>query len=78
MLRPLPPPGQDRTSAGRAGKFLVIKRLLPLFDQHAPELVPEMRAQIAALTADVAEKFRTGENRAVTHGIIPEDDRATT
>ncbi|HJU56084.1 MAG TPA: hypothetical protein VJ715_15985, partial [Pyrinomonadaceae bacterium] len=74
LLRPLPPPGQDKSSAGRTGKFLVIKRLLPLFEQHAPELVAEMRAQLAALTADVDEMFRTGENRAVTHGIVPEDE----
>ncbi len=74
LLRPLPPPGQDQTSAGRTGKYMVIKRLLPLFDQHAPELAAEMRAQLAALTPDVGEQFRTGENRAVNAGIVPEDD----
>ncbi|HWT01987.1 MAG TPA: hypothetical protein VN256_17190 [Pyrinomonadaceae bacterium] len=74
LLRPLPPPGQDRTSAGRTGKYLVIKRLLPLFDQHAPELAAEMRAHMAALTPDVNEQARTGENRAVNVGIVPEDE----
>lgn len=74
LLRPLPPQGQDRTSAGRMGKYMVIKRLLPLFDKHAPELVSEMRAQMAALTPDVGEQARTGENRAVNVGIVPEDD----
>ena len=74
LLRPLPPAGQDRTSAGRTGKYMIIKRLLPLFDQHAPELAAEMRAQMAALTPDVGERVRTGENRAVTAGIVPEDD----
>jgi hypothetical protein len=29
---------------------------------------------MAALTPDVAERNRTGENRAVTRGIVPEDD----
>jgi hypothetical protein len=74
LLRPLAQPGQDRTSAGRTGKYMVIRRLLPLFDQHAPELAAELRAQLAALTPDVGEQFRTGENRAVTVGIVPEDD----
>ncbi|HYG78811.1 MAG TPA: hypothetical protein VD861_00405, partial [Pyrinomonadaceae bacterium] len=74
LLRPLPPPGQDKTSAGRTGKYMIIKRLLPLFDQHAPELAAEMRAQMAALTPDVGEQLRTGENRAVNVGIVPEDD----
>ncbi len=73
LLRPLPPPGQDRTSAGRTGKYMVIKRLLTLFDRYAPELASEMRAQLAALTPDVGEQFRTGENRAITVGIVPED-----
>lgn len=74
LLRPLAPAGQDRTSAGRTGKFMVVKRLMPLFERHAPELVPEMRAQLAALTPDVAPENRTGEERAVRVGIVPEED----
>ncbi|MBA2731773.1 MAG: hypothetical protein H0U54_02655 [Acidobacteria bacterium] len=73
LLRPLPPPEQDTTTSGRAGKFLVIKRLLPLFDQHAPERAPELRVQMAALMSDVPERDRSSENRAVTRGIVPED-----
>jgi hypothetical protein len=73
LLRPSPPAEQDTTSAGRAGKFLVIKRLLPLFEQHAPERVADLRAQMSALMSEVPERTRTGENRAVTRGIVPED-----
>jgi hypothetical protein len=73
LLRPLPPPEQDTTSSGRAGKYLIIKRLLPLFEQHAPERVADLRVQMTALMSDVPERDRTGENRAVTNGIIPED-----
>ena len=37
LLRPLPPPGQpDQSSSGLDGKYLVIKRLLPFFEQFAP------------------------------------------
>ncbi|MGH9972023.1 MAG: hypothetical protein ACREBG_30115 [Pyrinomonadaceae bacterium] len=73
LLRPSPPPDQDQTSAGRPGKYLVIKRLLPLFEQYAPERAPELRAQLSALASDVPDSFRQGENRAVTRGIVPED-----
>ena len=74
LLRPLPPPDQDTTSAGRTGKYMVIKRLLPLFEQHAPDHVAELRSQMAALSPDVPERDRTGENRAITRGIVPEDN----
>ncbi len=73
LLRPSPPPDQDQTTAGRAGKYMVIKRLLPLFEQYAPQSAADLRTQMAALTADVPERLRTGENRAVTRGIVPED-----
>jgi hypothetical protein len=73
LLRPSPPKEQDTTSAGRVGKYLIIKRLLPLFEQYAPERVAEMRVQMTALMSDVPDMHRTGENRAVTRGIIPED-----
>lgn len=74
LLRPILPPGQDTTSAGRAGKYLVIKRLLPLFDRYAPDRAAELRVQMEALMADVSDRDRTGENRAVTRGIVPEDN----
>src|SRR5260370_36533199 len=33
LLRPQPPPGQDQSSSGLEGRYLMIKRLLPLFEQ---------------------------------------------
>jgi hypothetical protein len=73
LLRPLLPPEQDKTTTGRVGKYLLITRLLPLFTQYAPEHLAELRVQQLALMSDVPEMFRTGENRAVTRGIVPED-----
>jgi hypothetical protein len=73
LLRPLPPPDQDSTTSGRAGRFLVIKRLLPLFEQYAPEQAQILKTQVTALTGDVPENLRTGENRALTRGITPDD-----
>lgn len=73
LLRPSPPPDQDTSSAGRTGKYMVIKRLLPVFEEHAPEHAPALRTQMTALAADVPDRMRQGENRAVTRGILPDD-----
>src|SRR5262249_35247046 len=48
-LRPLAPPGQEQDSAGHGGHYLVIKRLMPLFEQRAPaEMTAALRAQLEA------------------------------
>ena len=54
---------------------MVIRRLLPLFEEFAPERAADLRAQLAAMAADVPEGMRSGENRAVTNGITPESAR---
>jgi hypothetical protein len=71
LLRPSPPPDQDRTSAGRAGTYLVITRLLPLFERHAPARVPELRARLASLTADVSDRLRADGDEMLTVGLTP-------
>ncbi|HET6892933.1 MAG TPA: hypothetical protein VFH31_17645 [Pyrinomonadaceae bacterium] len=73
LLRPLQPPDQDRTVAGRRGLYFVIARLLPLFDQYAPDLAPELRVQLASLASDVPDDLRTGRNRLLTRGLVAED-----
>lgn len=72
LLRPLAPPDQDRTTSGRAGKYLVIQRLLPLYEEFAPQLAPALRTQMAAMSGDITDSLRSGENRAVTNGIVPD------
>ncbi|HEU5460053.1 MAG TPA: hypothetical protein VFU83_06135 [Pyrinomonadaceae bacterium] len=74
LMQPLPAPDQDRTSAGQTGKYLVIKRLLPIFEQYAADLAPGLRTQMTALASAVPTTFQEGENRAVTHGIRPESE----
>ena len=74
LLRPLPPPDQDTTSSGRIGKYMVIKRLLPLFERYAPDHFAELGTMMAALSTDAPDRMRTGENRAVNRGITPEDN----
>ena len=50
LLRPLPPPNQDFTTSGRIGKSMVVKRLLPLFEQHSPDTAVALRTQLQALS----------------------------
>lgn len=72
LMQPLAAPDQDRTTSGQTGKYLVIKRLLPVFEQYAPDLAPGLRTQMTALASYVPSTFQQGENRAVTVGIQPE------
>lgn len=73
LLRPTPTPDQDRTSAGRAGWYMVITRLLPLFDQYAPDRSALLRAKQASLAPDTPEGTRGPNNNALTRGLVPED-----
>ena len=77
LLRPQPPPDQDQSTSGIAGKYMVIKRLLPLFEQYAPpEMVASMRAQFEALNSLVSDRVRGGETESVQKGITPEEPSA--
>lgn len=52
---------------------MVIRRLLPLFEQYAPERAAELRTQMAAMAADVPQGMQSGENRAISNGIVPDN-----
>jgi hypothetical protein len=72
LLRPQPPPGQDQTTSGLEGKYLMIKRLLPLFEQFAPkEMTDAMRAQMDALGTAVPEDLRQRDDDTLREGIRP-------
>ena len=73
LLRPPQPPDQDRTIAGRRGLYFMIARILPLLEQYAPELAPELRVQLSSIAPDATEDLRTGRDRLLTRGLIPED-----
>ena len=75
LLRPIASVNDDRTYAGRAGTYFTIARLLPAFDQFAPEHSPALRAKLNALTPDAPESFRNGTDSSLTRGIIPESER---
>jgi hypothetical protein len=78
LLRPLAPPGQDQTTAGIQGKYLMLKRLGPLFDQYAPrELAEAIRAQAEALAQAVPEDARRrDDDDTVREGIRPPQSSA--
>jgi hypothetical protein len=73
LLRPLPTPDQDRTLSGRGGLYFTIARLLPLFEQYAPDFTPELRAQLSALAPDAPERFRNAGDKMLTSGLVPEE-----
>jgi hypothetical protein len=59
LLRPSPAKEQDRSTSGLPGKFLVIRRLLPLFEQYAPkETAEQLRAEMSVLGQGVAGDVR--------------------
>lgn len=74
LMQPLPAPDQDHSTSGHRGKYLVIKRLLPVFEQYAPDLEPGLRTQMTALASYVPPDLQQGENRSVTAGIRPESE----
>ena len=73
LLRPLPPPGQDRGSAGRRGTYFTVARLLPLFEQYTPDQVPALRALLSTLTPDVPAQYLADREGMLTLGLKPVD-----
>jgi len=74
FMRPLAPPEQDTTTSGTEGKYLIIKRLMPLFEQYAPNTTTEMlRGQLAALSASVRDEIRKRDDDMMRRGIRPEE-----
>ena len=74
LLRPLAPPGQEQNSAGHDGHYLVIKRLMPLFEQRAPaELTNALRAQLEVLSPLTSKAVRDrDDDDLVREGIRPD------
>jgi len=71
LLKPLPPPGQpDTSSAGIDGKYLVIKRLLPFFEQSAPPaMVESLRGHMSALSTIISDGARKYDQDSLNEGM---------
>jgi hypothetical protein len=78
LLRPLPAPGQpDQSSSGLDGKYLVIKRLLPFFEQSAPPaMVESLRGHMSALNAIISDGARRYDEDQLNRGLRPEKPAA--
>jgi hypothetical protein len=78
LLRPTgPPPEPDPSKAGIAGKYMIVKRLMPLFERYAPrEITGAMRDQFEALNSLVSDGVRQGESEWTQKGIGPEKSLA--
>src|SRR6059058_4211314 len=72
LLRPMAPPGQDQSTSGVQGKYLMLKRLLPLFEQYSSkELTEAVRTQMDAMSNLVSEDTRKQDDNTLREGILP-------
>lgn len=77
LMRPLAPPEQDRTTSGIEGKYLIISRLLPLFEKYAtPQATELMRGQLAGLSGSVREETRKRDDEMLRRGIRDDEPGA--
>jgi hypothetical protein len=75
FLRPQPSAEQAQRPAVSAVKYMVFKRLLPLFEQYAPKEIRDvMRGQFEALDAVAGSGLRQSESEWVRKGITPEKE----
>jgi hypothetical protein len=73
LLRPLPSPEQDQGTSGIGGRYLVIKRLLPLFEQYSSaEMTAAVRGQLDVLNALVSNSIRQRDDEYLQKGLRPE------
>ena len=72
LLRPVeasPRPGPGPMPAGLMATYLVIKRLLPQFEQFAPQQMTEaLRAQMNALSTTMPKRMREREDETAREG----------
>jgi hypothetical protein len=77
LLRPQLPPEQDQSTTGVAGKYMVVKRLMPIFDAYAPkEIAAALHNQFEALSSLVSIDLRKAEDESLHKGIAAEKSLA--
>lgn len=67
LLRPLPP----SDIGARTTKLNVVRRLLPLFEQHAPDMATALRTQLVEMSNSPTQDFMGTSNPMLTQGIKP-------
>ena len=73
LLRPSSSREQDQTSAGLQGKYLIIRRLMPLFEQHATkEVVEQLKAEMSSLSQASRRDTQNEDDESLQRGLVPE------
>ncbi len=72
LLRPVTPVANQTPSPDRYIKFTIIKRLLPLFDTHAPQTAVALRAQMIDLAGGADRDIARTDSFLLTQGIKSE------
>ncbi len=73
LLRPSPSREQDRSTSGPQGKYLVLKRLMPLFEQYAAkEIVDQLRSEMAVLAQGTDRDVRDEDDNSLQQGTTPD------
>lgn len=73
LLRPSPSREQDRSTSGLQGKYLVIRRLMPVFEQHGPkEIVDQLKSELAVLAQGTDRDSRDEDDESLQRGLVPE------
>ena len=73
LLRPVASRELDNSSAGIQGKYMVIRRLLPVFEQYAPkETVEQLKAEMAVLAQGSNRTFSDEDDESLRRGLVPE------
>lgn len=71
LLGPIAEP--DLSSSGRLGSYVVVARMLQLFERHGIDQAPALRARLAILANDAPERMRQGDDSIFTRGLVPEE-----
>lgn len=69
LLRPVDPPELELTSAGLAGTYFTIKRLLPLFEQNDPGMAVALQGRLNRLAQGLDEVIPTAQRDFVKAGF---------
>jgi len=65
----------DQSTAGRPGTYFIAARILPLFQQHAPDLAPAITTQLAALGPEAGQATMNAGNLALNRGMTGDGKR---
>lgn len=73
LLRPSPTKEQDHSTSGMQGRYLVIRRLLPLFEKYAVKgIADQLRGEMASLSQGIDRDVREDTQESIERGLRPE------